>query len=102
MRRSRGRRPWRTVQRHISTICSLLTMLVVLTYSAVVVSQEMHNRVLRAQLLLPRLGGESVVDSHDVDTVNALGGESIGVLDVSGNLRGAWWSEGTWDADDDV
>lgn len=73
-----------------------------MTYSAIVISQEMHNRVFRAQLLLPCLRRESVVNSHDVNAVHALGGEGIGVLDVSGNLGGAWWSEGTGDANDDV
>lgn len=72
------------------------------TYSTSVISQEMHNRVLRAQLLLPRLRREGVVDSYNVDALHALGSEGIGLLDISGDLRGAWWCECTGNADDDV
>jgi hypothetical protein len=57
--------------------------------------------VAAPELLLPRLGGEGVVDGDDVDARHALGGEGVGVLEVAGDLRGAGRGEGAGDADDD-
>lgn len=73
-----------------------------ITHRTVVIGEEVHDGVVRTHLLLPGLRREGVVDSHDVDALDALGGESVGVLDVAGDLGGAWWSESTGDADDDV
>lgn len=42
---------------------------------------------------------ENVVHSEDVDLIDALGLESIVVLDIAGNLGVASASEGTWDTD---
>ena len=67
-----------------------------------VVGEEVDKWVVGVQLLLPGLGGEGVVDGDDVDALDALGGELVGVLDVAGDLRGAGWGEGARDADDDV
>lgn len=67
-----------------------------------VVGEEVHKWVVGIQLLLPGLGGEGIVDSDDVDALDALGRELVGLLDVAGDLRGAGWGEGAGDADDDV
>lgn len=55
-----------------------------------------------AQLLLPRLRGESVVDGHDVDSFDSLRSELVGMLDLARDLAGTRWGEGTRDTDDDV
>lgn len=67
-----------------------------------VVGEEVHNRVADAELLLPGLGREGVVDGDDVDALDALLRELVGALGVAGDLGAARGSEGAGDADDDV
>jgi hypothetical protein len=74
------------------------------TYGTGVISEEVNNGVLlgHTKLLFPGLGSESVVDGDDVDALDALGRELLCLGDVAGNLRGAWWREGTRNTDDNV
>lgn len=72
------------------------------TYVSRVISNEVNNRVVDSQLLLPSLGGERIIDSDDVDALDALGGELVGLLAVARDLRRAWWGEGARNTDEDV
>lgn len=57
---------------------------------ASVVGKEVDvGSLVTAELLLPGLHGELVVDGDNVDVVDALGLEFVGVLDVAWNLRRA-------------
>ena len=76
--------------------------MIIAAYFRIVIRNEVDEWVVPAVLLLPGLGGESIVDSHDVDTLDALRGELVGVLNVAGDLRGAWWGESAWNTNDDV
>lgn len=42
-----------------------------------------------AELLLPSIDGELVIDGNNVDVLDTLGLEFLGLLNVAGNLRGA-------------
>ena len=72
------------------------------TYVSRVISNEVNNRVVDSQLLLPSLGGERIIDSDDVDALDALGGELVGLLAVARDLRRAWWGESARNTDEDV
>lgn len=112
------------------------------THSSGVISKEVDEGRACAELLLPCLGGESVVDgcaqatkkkvkkkweddasismsldiagtpaflskrgrerlTNDVDTLDALGRELVGLLDVTGDLARARWCERARDTDND-
>ena len=72
------------------------------SYVARVISNEVDDWVVNSQLLLPGLGGERIIDGDDVDALDALGGELVGLLAVTWNLRGAWWGEGAGNTDKNV
>ena len=67
-----------------------------------VVSKEVDVGVLGSELLLPGLSGEGVVYGNDVDVLDTLASELLGVLDVAWNVVAAWWSESAWNTDDEV
>lgn len=71
------------------------------TYSTGIVSENVDQAVVGAQLFLPRLRREGVVDGNNVDAGDALGGEGVGVLNVAGDLRRARRSEGAGNANND-
>lgn len=67
-----------------------------------VICQEVDLGVLGSELLLPCLGGECVVDCHDVDVLDSLCCELFGILNVAWDVGAAWWSECSWNTDDEV
>lgn len=52
-----------------------------------VIGQEVDIGLLRLQLLLPRLSGESVVDGNDVDVLDSFGRELVVAAHVAGHVR---------------
>lgn len=68
----------------------------------IVVCQDVDERVVPFVVFFPSFGREDIVHSNDVDALNTLGGELVGLLDVSWNLARAWRCECAWNANNDV
>lgn len=60
------------------------------------------RRLVRAKLLSPSLHRELVIDTDNVNALDALLRELLRLVDVAGNLGRAWWGESARHADNDV